>query len=120
MLQIFTYSTGLAFTGRSAACAPATATRPAAEPRRRLFTIFIVTSKFAFREGSARRVFDTLEGPLKFPAKPPGSLSLAFRSDPLNRTGRLGDAPLHRVSNLSQGTCTQNEKTAESQGLERV
>src|SRR4029077_12620693 len=40
-LQTFTYSTGLAFTGRSAACAPATATRPAAEPRRRLFTIFI-------------------------------------------------------------------------------
>src|SRR5437588_8664541 len=45
-LQTFTYSTGLALTGRSAACAPATATRPAAEPRRRLFTIFIVTSKF--------------------------------------------------------------------------
>src|SRR5215469_13419535 len=40
-LQTFTYSTGLAFTGRSAACAPATATRPAAEPRRRLLTIFI-------------------------------------------------------------------------------
>src|SRR5690242_17189013 len=40
-LQTFTYSTGLAFTGRSAACAPATATRPAAEPRRRLLTIRI-------------------------------------------------------------------------------
>src|SRR5215467_9848436 len=37
-LQTFTYSTGLAFTGRSAACAPATATRPAAEPRSRLLT----------------------------------------------------------------------------------
>src|SRR5882724_13404 len=49
MLQTFTYSTGLAFTGRSAACAPTTATRPAAEPRRRLFTIFIVTSKFVDR-----------------------------------------------------------------------
>src|SRR5882757_9700779 len=48
-LQTFTYSTGLALTGRSAACAPATATRPAAEPRRRLFTIFIVTSKFVNR-----------------------------------------------------------------------
>src|SRR5882762_6102543 len=46
-LQTFTYSTGLAFTGRSAACAPATATRPAAEPRSKLFTIFIVTSKFS-------------------------------------------------------------------------
>src|SRR5262249_11966314 len=40
-LQTFTYSTGLAFTGRSAACAPATATRPAAGPRRRLLTIRI-------------------------------------------------------------------------------
>src|SRR6266566_2145886 len=49
MLQTFTYSTGAALTGRSAACAPATATRPAAEPRRRLFTIFIVTSKFVNR-----------------------------------------------------------------------
>src|SRR3954469_226327 len=54
MLQIFTYSTGLALTGRSAACAPATATRPAAEPRRRLFTIFIVTSKFVLAVGGFR------------------------------------------------------------------
>src|SRR5262245_19491177 len=46
-LQTFTYSTGLAFTGRSAACAPATATRPAAEPRRRLFTIFILNLQLA-------------------------------------------------------------------------
>src|SRR5215470_5980344 len=40
-LQTLTYSTGLALTGRSAACAPATATSPAAEPRRRLFSMFI-------------------------------------------------------------------------------
>src|SRR5581483_8919746 len=40
--QILTYSTALAFTGRSAACAPPMATRAAAEPRTRLFTIFIV------------------------------------------------------------------------------
>src|SRR5262252_9334831 len=58
-LQTFTYSTGLAFTGRSAACAPATATRPAALPRRRLFTIFIVTSKFLW-EGPVRRVLAPL------------------------------------------------------------
>src|SRR5215831_2162809 len=77
MLHIFTYSTGLALTGRSAACAPATATRPAAEPRRRLFTIFIVTSKFAYR-GRVPLVGcrSTLEGPLQFPAKPPGPYSL--------------------------------------------
>src|SRR5215831_10798495 len=42
-LQTLTYSTGLALTGRSAACAPATATKPAAEPRRNVFTNFIVT-----------------------------------------------------------------------------
>src|SRR5262245_2170166 len=40
-MQRFTYSTGLALAGRSAACAPATTTRPAAEPRRRLCSIFI-------------------------------------------------------------------------------
>src|SRR5581483_9590833 len=40
--QILTYSTALAFTGRSAACAPPMARRPAAEPRTRLLTIFIV------------------------------------------------------------------------------
>src|SRR3981081_884400 len=43
--QILTYSTALALTGRSAACAPLMATRLAAEPRIRLLTIFIVTSK---------------------------------------------------------------------------
>ena len=42
------------------------------------------------------------------------------RSDPLNRTGRLGDAPLHRVSNLSHGSCTDNEKRPESQAPRRV
>src|SRR5215472_1612466 len=44
--QILTYSTALAFTGRSAACAPPMAARAAAEPRTRLLTIFIAkTSK---------------------------------------------------------------------------
>src|SRR4029450_2033952 len=33
--QILTYSTALAFTGRSAACAPPTASRAAAEPSKR-------------------------------------------------------------------------------------
>src|SRR5215470_7098479 len=40
--QIFTYSTALAFTGRSAACAPPTANRPAAEPSKRLLTNFML------------------------------------------------------------------------------
>src|ERR1043165_8796448 len=54
MLQTFTYSTGLAFTGRSAACAPATATRPAAGPRRRLFTTFIATPQILLLVGGFR------------------------------------------------------------------
>src|SRR5713226_7960106 len=45
--QTFTYSTALALTGRSAACAPLMAIRPAAEPRTRLLIIFMLTSKFA-------------------------------------------------------------------------
>src|SRR5947209_11072990 len=119
MLQIFTYSTGLALTGRSAACAPATATRPAAEPRRRLFTIFIVTSKFVVGRVPSAGHRSALEGPLS-PRETTRFLSLAFRSDPSNRTGRLGDAPLHRVSNLSHGSCTEKKKRDESQAPERV
>src|ERR671926_531223 len=53
--------------GRSAACAPATAVRPAADPRRRLLASFILTSKvsrplrdrFAL-EGSSFPLFNTL------------------------------------------------------------
>src|SRR3954470_4718257 len=119
MLQIFTYSTGLALTGRSAACAPATATRPAAEPRRRLFTIFIVTSKFVVGRVPSAGHRSALEGPLS-PRETTRFLSLAFRSDPSNRTGRLGDAPLHRVSNLRHGSCTEKKKRDESQAPERV
>src|SRR5690242_553042 len=51
--QTFTYSTALAFTGRSAACAPPMATRVAAEPRTRLLIIFIINLQVALsREGS--------------------------------------------------------------------
>src|SRR5262249_50848391 len=49
--QTFTYSTALAFTGRSAACAPPMATRAAAEPRTRLLTIFMFNLQVVFREG---------------------------------------------------------------------
>src|SRR6185437_6397879 len=40
--QTLTYSTALAFTGRSAACAPPMATTAAAEPRTRLLIIFML------------------------------------------------------------------------------
>src|SRR5215831_8622649 len=53
-LQTFTYSTGLALTGRSAACAAATATRAAAEPSRTRFAMFI----FAPLLPPSRRVSD--------------------------------------------------------------
>src|SRR6185436_18999466 len=45
--QILTYSTALALTGRSAACAPLKATRPAAEPRIRLLIIVILNLQVA-------------------------------------------------------------------------
>src|SRR3954453_17335017 len=48
--QTFTYSTALALTGRSAACAPLTAIRAAAEPKTRLLTIFMLTSKLLYWE----------------------------------------------------------------------
>src|ERR1019366_7007369 len=58
--QILTYSTALALTGRSAACAPLMARRPAAEPRIRLLTIFMLTSKLLCREGSGSAGHNTL------------------------------------------------------------
>src|SRR5215471_18847818 len=98
MLQTFTYSTGLALTGRSAACAPGTAARPAAPPRRRLFTIFIVTSKVCPVGGSVSAGCDApLEGPPRSPLDHPKScLSPRYSGrlfDPDPRTGRLGLPP---------------------------
>src|SRR5215211_924456 len=104
MLQIFTYSTGLALTGRSAACAPATATMPAAEPRRRLFTIFIVTSKVLMggfrlaRVPRHPRFPDPLETTRNSFSHPDLAAHLAIRK---GRTGRPGDAPLRRAPTFS-------------------
>src|SRR5215475_3161907 len=47
--QTFTYSTALAFTGRSAACAPPMARRPAAEPRTRLLIVFMLNLQVALK-----------------------------------------------------------------------
>src|SRR6185369_432564 len=68
-LQIFTYWTGLALTGRSAACAPATATSPAAEPRRRLFTIFILNLQKKFLSRGFR-IRPVRQHPLELPLAP--------------------------------------------------
>src|SRR3981189_3884678 len=74
--QILTYSTALALTGRSAACAPLMATKPAAEPRIRLLIIFMLTSKLQCREGpgSAGRL-RPLVGPPS-PSKPAQSFRI--------------------------------------------
>src|SRR5215469_739439 len=53
--QILTYSTALAFTGRSAACAPLMATRPAAEPSIRLLTNFMLNLQVALWERRPHR-----------------------------------------------------------------
>src|SRR3974390_3090583 len=45
--QTLTYSTALAFTGRSAACAPLMAMRPATEPSIRLLTNFMLNLQVA-------------------------------------------------------------------------
>src|SRR2546421_9880543 len=87
--QTFTYSTGLAFTGRSAACAPDIATRPAADARKALFTIFIVVPPCLLPVGGFGLAGAApLEGPLISPRatqKP--------RTYTGSQTGRLGAAP---------------------------
>src|SRR5215510_9814687 len=100
MLQIFTYSTGLAFTGRSAACAPATATRPAAEPRRRLFTIFIVTSKFVIKGGFRAGYRSTLEGPLSSPRNHPALYFSPLRRELQDPDGATWGCPPPSQGNL--------------------
>src|SRR5215470_12820380 len=92
-LHTFTYSTGLALTGRSAACAPATATRPAAEPRRRLFTIFMFLPPVAILGGThfpGSLVPSTTRPPAREPELPNSKLRNASQK---LRTGRLGECP---------------------------
>src|SRR6195256_1101886 len=99
-LQTFTYSTGLALRGRSAACAPATATRPAAEPRRRLFTIFILNLQLTCPwEGSVRVRLHPGRSPL-IPVTHPVSSCIRRQIcrgvQTRNPARRPGDAPLRR------------------------
>src|SRR5713101_5593923 len=108
--QIFTYSTGLALTGRSAACAPLMASRPAAEPRIRLLTIFMLTSKLLCREGSGSAGCSTLRlVPLSLKHRLAAS---RFRTLPPRnardlseppKTGRPRDAPLRRNITITEG-----------------
>src|ERR1044071_7646895 len=100
MLQTFTYSTGLAFTGRSAACAPATATRPAAEPRRRLFTIFILNLQTLFLE----RVPYPPSATAPVGTSPCSPLTQNFSHHLCNpyRAAQQGDAPLRRFVTLTE------------------
>src|SRR6478672_11315727 len=87
--QILTYSTALAFTGRSAACAPPMAIRPAAEPRIRLSKL-LCQGRFRIRwvENTLRLVPLSLETRLA---------ASRFRTLPHNARGlkRSGE-PEHR------------------------
>src|SRR5262245_10998168 len=82
----------------SAAWAPATATKPAAEPRRRLLTIFIVTSKLC-REGSVERS----PIPVNQPAFPVNS-----------GRGDLGMPPSVALLRLSEGNRQGNDKEGDA------
>src|SRR5215470_2715756 len=90
--QILTYSTALAFTGRSAACAPPMATRAAAEPRTRLFTIFMLNLQVCSVQKAIQSVLDCPRKNLEDQPIPIASVDL---SEP-PKTGRPRDAPLRR------------------------
>src|SRR5689334_9520952 len=126
--QTFTYSTALALTGRSAACAPAMASTLAAEPRTRLLIIFMLNLQVALiREGFRIRW-----------VRHPGVGSLVpstrrlvasrLRTHPLNardlserpKTGRLRDAPLRRTTTITERPCTRNKGTARNRHIQRV
>src|SRR6266436_2313726 len=125
--QILTYSTALALTGRSAACAPDIATRAAAEPRTRLLTIFMLNLQVALSGKVPDPLGVTPEGWSPSPSDP--SLSHFAPSDtPAEReglkrmtsTGRLRDAPLRRVITITEGPCTRNKGTAWKSWCRRV
>src|ERR1700739_4255824 len=77
--QILTYSTALALTGRSAACAPLTAMRPAAEPSIRLLTNFMLNLQVAL-SGKVPDPLgdDTLKAGSLVPVNPRSSFHRAF------------------------------------------
>src|SRR6266849_1787886 len=118
-LQTLTYSTGLAFTARSAACAPATATRPAADPRSRLLTIFILNLQFILLGGFRM----SAPAPGKAPFSPLTSPSAPLHI-PLNQKAfavlwaqnhqmrRPGNAPLRRCEHSTARRPTDNEEHA--------
>src|ERR1700756_4714237 len=80
--QILTYSTALALTGRSAACAPLTARRPAAEPKTRPLTIFMLTSKLLYWE--RQQLCNRTSG--KNESLAPNSLSISTTVRVIDRT----------------------------------
>src|ERR1700753_2543800 len=113
--QTFTYSTALALTGRSAACAPLMPTRTADEPRIRLLTNFIVNLQVALQGGfRIRWVLTPLRlVPLSLETRVAAS---RLRTLPLNardsanhlNTGRPRDAPLRRIITITHDLPTRN------------
>src|SRR6266403_4589972 len=106
--QILTYSTALALTGRSAACAPLMARRPAAEPRIRLLTIFMLTSKLCFVQKPVQSGIDCPRNDVEDQRILVAPVDL---SEP-PKTGRPRDAPLRRNITITEGPCTRNKGTA--------
>src|SRR5881392_4161833 len=114
--QIFTYSTALALTGRSAACAPLMASRPAAEPRIRLLTIFMLTSKLC-------SVQKPVQSGMEYPRNDVEDQRILVATVDLSeppRTGRPRDATLRRNVTITEGFCTRNKGTAQNAGRPAV
>src|SRR5207253_6757501 len=114
--QILTYSTALALTGRSAACAPPMARRPAAEPRTRLLIVFMLNLQVALK---GRFRIRWVRHPKVGSLVPSSPLSRFAPSDtPAEReglkrttyTGRPRDAPLRRVVNKNDQFRSRNRR----------
>src|SRR5262249_35442016 len=93
----------------SAACAPATATTPAAVPRRRLFTIFISTSMCCLGRVGLRRALLTLERPLR-PSPPGLSVALVGPQRHDRPVGATSGCPPRSHNHISRHACTGNEE----------
>jgi hypothetical protein len=103
-------------TGRSAACAPLMANRPAAEPRKRLLTIFMLTSKLCFVQ---KPVQSGIDRPRKNVEDQRILLAKVDLSEP-PRTGRPRDAPLRRGSDKNRRVLIKQQKTDGSEATKLV
>src|SRR6476659_10967224 len=92
------------------------ATRPAAEPRIRLLTIFMLTSKLSFVQ---KGVQSDLGSPRKNVEDQRILVAQVDLSEP-PRTGRPRDAPLRRNITITDGFYTRNKGTAQNARVRAV